>query len=336
MVANRRSRLVVIGGSAGGIEALRTLASNLPEDFSAPICVVLHTAPDSPGLLPSILARSGALPAEHATSGVRMQPGHFYVAPPDHHLMIEPGALQLTKGPRENRFRPAIDPLFRSAAQTYGPAVIGVLVSGGLDDGTAGLHSIKRLGGATVIQDPGEALYPSMPANAARHVAIDYCVPMAEMGPLLTQLADRPLPGAPRPETPPALEVEVEIAKERNPIDAGVQQLGAPSSIACPECHGVLLQVADDGLLRFRCHTGHAYSVETLIAAIGEGIEATLWAGVRSLEEAQILLKQLAEHMRRHDEAAMRDLVARSKAAGADAEAVRKIALSREALKTTL
>lgn len=250
--------------------------------------------------------------------------------------MIEPGALQLTKGPRENRFRPAIDPLFRSAAQTYGPAVIGVLVSGGLDDGTAGLHSIKRLGGATVIQDPGEALYPSMPANAARHVAIDYCVPMAEMGPLLTQLADRPLPGAPRPETPPALEVEVEIAKERNPIDAGVQQLGAPSSIACPECHGVLLQVADDGLLRFRCHTGHAYSVETLIAAIGEGIEATLWAGVRSLEEAQILLKQLAEHMRRHDEAAMRDLVARSKAAGADAEAVRKIALSREALKTTL
>jgi|SRR5215510_2306774 len=336
MAANRRSRLVVIGGSAGAIEALRTLAPDLPEHFSAPICVVLHTAPDSPGLLPSILARSGTLPAEHATSGVRMQPGRYYVAPPDHHLIVEPGALQLTKGPRENRFRPAIDPLFRSAAQTYGPAVVGVLLSGGLDDGTAGLHSIKRLGGAAVIQDPREALFSSMPANAARHVAIDYCVPIAEMGSLLTQLADSPLPGVAHPETPPALEVEVDISKERNPIEAGIQQLGAPSSIACPECHGVLLQVVDEGLLRFRCHTGHAYSVETLIAAISEGIEATLWQGVRSLEEAQILLKQMAEHVSRHDEAAKRDLMARSKAAGTDAEAVRRIALDREALKATL
>lgn len=298
--------------------------------------MALHTAPDSPGLLPSILARAGALPAEHATSGVRLHPGRFYVAPPDRHLIVEPGSLQLTKGPRENRFRPAVDPLFRSAAQVFGPGAIGVLVSGGLDDGTAGMHSIKQLGGATVIQDPREALFPSMPANAARHVAIDHCVPIAEMAPLLTQLASGPLQEAPRPETPPALEVEVDIAKERNPIDAGVQQIGSPSLIACPECHGVLLKVADDGLLRFRCHTGHAYSVETLIAAIGEGIEATLWAGVRSLEEAQILLKQLAEHMRRHDEAAMHDLVARSKAAGADAEAVRQIALGREALKSTL
>jgi len=267
---------------------------------------------------------------------VRLHPGRFYVAPPDRHLIVEPGSLQLTKGPRENRFRPAVDPLFRSAAQVFGPGAIGVLVSGGLDDGTAGMHSIKQLGGATVIQDPREALFPSMPANAARHVAIDHCVPIAEMAPLLTQLASGPLQEAPRPETPPALEVEVDIAKERNPIDAGVQQIGSPSLIACPECHGVLLKVADDGLLRFRCHTGHAYSVETLIAAIGEGIEATLWAGVRSLEEAQILLKQLAEHMRRHDEAAMHDLVARSKAAGADAEAVRQIALGREALKSTL
>jgi len=333
VVANSKRRLVVIGGSAGGIEALRTLASDLPEDFSAPICVVLHTAPDSPGLLPSILARSGALPAEHAASGTRRQPGHFYVAPPDHHLIVEPGSLQLTKGPRENRFRPAIDPLFRSAAQTYGPGAIGVLVSGGLDDGTAGLHTIKRLGGAAIIQDPREALFPSMAANAARHVAIDYCVSIAEMAPLLTQLACGPLREAPRPVTSPALEVEVDIAKERNPIDAGVQQLGVPSLIACPECHGVLLKVDDDGIPRFRCHTGHAYSIETLIAAIGDGIESTLWAGVRSLEEAQILLKQLADHMKRHDEAAMRDLVARSRTAGADAEAVRRIALRREALK---
>jgi len=334
VVTNRPSGLVVIGGSAGGIEALRTLAADLPKDFSAPICLVLHTAPDSPGLLASIVDKAGQLSAVHARSGERMQPGHFYVAPPDHHLVVEPGALRLTKGPRENRFRPAVDPLFRSAAQVYGPGAIGVLVSGGLDDGTAGLHSIKRLGGTTVIQDPGDAMFPSMPANAARHVAIDYCVPMAEMGALLTQLTRGPLPEAPRPETPPALEVEVDIAKERNPIDAGVQGLGTPSLIACPECHGVLLHVIDDGLLRFRCHTGHAYSIETLIAAIGEGIEVTLWQGVRSLEEAQILLRQMAEHMRRHDETVTRELVARSKAAGADAEAVRRIALGRETLKT--
>lgn len=328
------TRLVVIGTSAGGVEALRTLASQLPGDFTAPICVVIHIPPDAPGLLPSILANAGPLPAAHASTGVKMQPGRFYIAPPDHHLVVEDGLLQLTKGPRENRFRPAVDPLFRSAAEAYGPRAIGVVLTGRLDDGTAGLKAIKRLGGTTVIQDPRDAVFPSMPLNAARQVAIDHCVPLDDMGRLLTELARTPLPEAARPQVPPALEVELNIAKERNPLEAGILQLGKPSAISCPECHGVLLEVDDNGMVRYRCHTGHAFSAETLLAAIGEGIEESLWTTVRALEEAQILLRQLAEHVKLHDESRAADLVAQSTSAGTDAEAVRKIAAGRESLKT--
>jgi two-component system, chemotaxis family, protein-glutamate methylesterase/glutaminase len=238
-----RSRIVVIGASAGGIEAVQQLASRLHPDFPAPICVVLHTSPDSPGLLPSILNRSGRLPAEHARDGVKMHAGRFYIAPADHHLLLEPGMLRLTKGPRENRFRPAVDPLFRTAAQVYGPGAIGVVLSGRLDDGTAGLHVIKRLGGTAVVQHPEDAMFPSMPMNAARHVAVDYCVRIKEMGALLTRLAATPVHEI-APPAPADLEVEVRIAKETNAIDAGLEQLGTASSIACPECHGVLLQSA--------------------------------------------------------------------------------------------
>jgi two-component system, chemotaxis family, protein-glutamate methylesterase/glutaminase len=187
------SRIVAIGASAGGIEALQALASQLPSDFAAPICVVVHTAPDSPGLLPSILSRSGPLPAQHARDGVRIHPGHFYIAPADYHLMVEPGLLRLTKGPRENRFRPAVDPLFRSSAHVYGPGAIGVVLSGGLDDGTAGLHAIKRLGGTAVVQHPEDAVFPSMPMNAAKYVSVDHCVRIREMGALLTRLAAMPV-----------------------------------------------------------------------------------------------------------------------------------------------
>src|SRR5262245_28426519 len=168
------NRIVVIGGSAGGIEALKGLASQLPREFASAICVVVHTSSASPGLLPSILSRAGPLQAEHARDGQRMHAGHFYIAPADYHLMLEPGVLRLTKGPRENRFRPAIDPLFRSAAQVFGPGAIGVVLSGGLDDGTAGLHAIKRLGGTAIVQHPEDAVSPSMPINAAKHVSVDY------------------------------------------------------------------------------------------------------------------------------------------------------------------
>src|SRR3954464_3473658 len=162
----RNKHLVVIGASAGGIEALRVLVAALPPDFPAPIGIVLHTSPQSPGPLGSILSRSGPLPATNARDRERLKPGHIYVAPPDSHMLVEPGILRVTKGPRENRFRPAIDPLFRSAAQVYGPGSIGVLLTGSLDDGTAGLWTVKQLGGIAIVQDPADALFPSMPQNA--------------------------------------------------------------------------------------------------------------------------------------------------------------------------
>jgi two-component system chemotaxis response regulator CheB len=263
-------RLVTIGASAGGIEALRELVGALPIAFPSPIAIVLHSSPHSPGLLHDILSRSGRLPAINPRSGERLRGGRIYVAPPDVHLLIEPGRVRLTKGPRENRFRPAIDPLFRSAAQVYGPAAIGVILTGNLDDGTAGLWAIKRLGGTAVVQDPDDALFPSMPEHALRAVAVDHRVPLREIAPLLVQLTAEPVADTREAAQPRHVEIEVEIAREQDPLRAGVEGLGAPSAIACPECHGVLREWNEEGRLRFRCHTGHAYSAGSLLAHMRE------------------------------------------------------------------
>src|SRR5215210_3284548 len=181
--------IVVIGTSAGGVEALRALVTGLPADFAGSVFVVMHTAPDSPGVLAQILDRSGPLPAANAENRTRIRPGRIYVAPPDRHLLLEPGLMLTTRGPKENRFRPAVDPLFRSAAQTYGPRVVGVVMTGGLDDGTSGLWAVKRLGGTAVVQDPDEAFMPSMPLSALGQVEVDYTLPVAEIAPLLARLA---------------------------------------------------------------------------------------------------------------------------------------------------
>lgn len=290
-VATRR--IVVIGGSSGGIEVVRTIAAGLPSDFPAPVCVVLHISPQSPGTLDAILSRAGPLPAVTAISGTRLQPSCIYVAPPDHHLLIEPGSLKLSKGPRENRFRPAVDPLFRSAAQVYGAGAIGVIVTGNLDDGTAGLWTIKQLAGISIAQDPGEALFPSMPASAIQHVDIDYVVHAREIAPLLVRLLDAPAGSTPG-SRPTALEVEVKIASGHNAVNAGVETVGEPSRFACPDCHGVLLRIKGEGPARFRCHTGHAYSARSLAAAVNDGIEDALWTAVRSLEEGALLMSYLA------------------------------------------
>lgn len=288
---------MVIGTSAGGLEALRIIAAGLPADFATPVCIVMHTSPQSPGILHDILSRSGAVPAVTPRSGERLQPGRIYVAPPDYHLILEPGTLRITKGPRENRFRPAIDPLFRSAAQVYGPRAIGVVLTGNLGDGAAGLWTIQQLGGTTIVQDPHDALFPSMPLNALEYVNADHVVRLAEIAPLLVRLTSTPAEEAPV-TVPDALEVEVAIAKERNAIDAGVEGLGAPSSYACPECHGVLLEIKEGSHIRFRCHTGHAYSVESLVAEVREAAETSLWTAVRSLEEGGMLMERMAAHVR--------------------------------------
>jgi two-component system, chemotaxis family, protein-glutamate methylesterase/glutaminase len=292
-VSMPNSRVVVIGTSGGGLDALRTIVAALPPNFPAPIAIVMHTAPQSPGVLAGILERVGRLPAVNVSTVERLNPGTIYVAAPDYHLLIEPGRIRGTKGPKENRFRPAIDPLFRSAAQVYGPGAIGVVLTGNLDDGTVGLWTIKRLGGTTIVQDPADALCPSMPANALSRVNVDYQVPLADIASLLVTLT------AQSGETgefavPDEIRMEIDIANERHPLDAGLEQSANPSPYACPECHGVLLQVKGEGPVRFRCHTGHAYSVGSLIAEVDEKIDEALWNAIRALEEAALLRARLS------------------------------------------
>ncbi len=288
--------IIVIGTSAGGIEALRVLVGGLPDDLAASVFIVLHTSPDSPGMLADILNRFGKLPATTARDGERIRPGRIYVPPPDRHMLLEPGVVRLTRGPKENRFRPAVDPLFRSAAQTYGPRVVGVILTGYLGDGTAGLWTVKHLGGTAVVQDPQDALVPFMPLSALNHVEVDYCLPLEEIAPLLVRLSRERVEEEGAFQVPKDMEIEVNIAKEQKPIDAGVLTLGEPSNYACPECHGVLLQMKEGRLFRFRCHTGHAYSVESLLADITEKMDDALWNSIRAFEEAELFMRHMAEH----------------------------------------
>jgi two-component system, chemotaxis family, protein-glutamate methylesterase/glutaminase len=326
-------RLVVIGTSAGGIETLRVIVEALPPGFAAPIAVVMHTAADSPGLLHEILNRRGTLPAVQARDRERIQGGRVYVAPPDFHLIIEPGRLRITKGPRENRFRPAIDPLFRSAAQVYGPAAIGIVLTGNLDDGTAGLSTIKKLGGTTIAQDPRDALYPSMPASAIAHVAVDHVVPASGIAPLLAGLIATPVESTGGVPVPDQVNIEVNIAKEENALDAGLQRVARPSSFACPECHGVLLELKEEGRIRFRCHTGHAYSIDSLIAAVDEMIEESMWGAIRSLEEGTMLLRQVAVRgQAHHDAAAIKQLTDRAQELHRQSGELRALAAARQPL----
>jgi two-component system chemotaxis response regulator CheB len=293
--------IVVVGTSAGGVEALRALVGGLPADFPGSVFIVMHTAPDSPGVLAQILDRAGKLPAANASNRERIRPGRVYVAPPDMHMLLEPGVVRLTRGPKENRFRPAVDPLFRSAAAVYGPRVVGVILTGGLDDGTSGLWAVKRLGGVAVVQDPEEAFMPSMPQSALGQVEVDYKLPLAEIPPLLARLASKTVAEQGGYEVPEELNIEVKTTMEDNGLEAGVTRLGSPSVFTCPECHGTLLQLKEDGRTRYRCHTGHAYSADSLLAELTESVEETLWSAIRSIDESAMLMRHMAEHVRESD-----------------------------------
>ncbi len=324
--------IVVIGASAGGIEALRTLAGSLPKTFSGSILVVMHSGRDSPGVLDMILQRAGPLPAVQPRDHEQIRPGTIYVAPPDHHMLVEPGRIRLSRGPKENRFRPAIDPLFRSAAQIYGPRVIGVILTGGLDDGTAGLWAIKRLGGTAVVQDPEDALVNSMPLSALKYVRVDYRVPLIEMGPLLVLLT-RSEAEEKGVEVPENLDIEVRIAKQEPGIDLDVREIWETSSYTCPECHGVLLKLEEGGRIRFRCHTGHAFSADSLLADLTEGVEESLWSTIRSIEESVMLLRHIARHMREIGETkSAEDFWTKANEAQERAEIVRKAVVRHEEL----
>jgi two-component system chemotaxis response regulator CheB len=326
------NQIVLIGASGGGIEALRTVVAGLPADFSSPVCVIIHTSPEAPGILDAILRRAGNLDASNAVDRERLRAGHIYVAPPDCHLLVEPGKVRVTKGPRENRFRPAIDPLFRSAAQVYGPGAIGVILTGSLDDGTAGLWAVKQLGGIAIVQDPDDALFPGMPQNALDHVNVDHVVPLERIAPLLVQLTTMPKEVPVEFPVPEPLQIEVKIAMEHNPIDAGLEGIGVPSIFACPECHGVLLQVEEGSRLRFRCHTGHGFSVASLLAAISEGIEDSLWNTIRALEEGQLFMTRMAEHVKTHDSDEAATLIDRASEAKRQCDVIRRLTMERDPL----
>ena len=292
--------IVVVGASAGGVEALAGLAASLPTGLPAAVFVVLHVPSTGTSALPDILSRHGPLPATHVKDGEPIENGRIYVAPPDHHVLLRRGHVHLARGPRENGHRPAVDPLFRSAAHEYASRVVGVVLSGALDDGTAGLTAVKSRGGLAVVQEPGDALYPGMPDSALEHVRVDHVVPTADMGALLARITAEPAPEA--PETPDNMEVEVEV--EGFSLDAiEGERPGRPSGFSCPDCNGVLWEIQDGQLQRFRCRVGHAWSPESLLTQQSEALEAALWIALRSLEERAALARRLAEPARRRGHA---------------------------------
>lgn len=286
--------LIVIGASAGGIEALQRICAGLPPNLNAAVLVVLHTSPNSGSLLPRLLARSGSLPATHPKNGEPIEKGRIYVAPPDHHLIVERGVLRIIRGARENHHRPAIDPTFRSAAVSYGRRVIGVVLTGLLDDGTSGLMVIDAHGGAAVVQDPQTALFPGMPESALERVPNACIASLEDIPPLLEKLVGEEVEAEAHPMRDTASASEVQLAElDMSEIENEIRD-GKPSPYGCPECGGVLWEIDQSGLLRFRCRVGHAFTARHLRAEQRHAIEAALWAALRALEESGSLYRRMA------------------------------------------
>ena len=285
------SRAIVIGASSGGVSALLELATAVPADLDAVIGVVLHVG-NQHSILPELLARSGRWSAMHPQDGQAFKSAMIYVAPPDYHMLFTADHVRLSRGPRENHARPAVDPLFRSAALVWRERLIGVVLTGELDDGTAGLAAVKACGGTTIVQDPASAFEPSMPANALASGAADHCLPLGEIAPLLARLAGSE-PNA-QPASPvPDLVREQAIFEGKQPME-NLSRVGRPSTLTCPECGGALWELKDTKPLRYRCHTGHAFSARTLESAQTGTAEHALWSSVRALQEREILLRRLA------------------------------------------
>lgn len=291
--------LIVVGASAGGVEALQAVLEGLPDDLRAAVMVVLHMPPAGGRALSRILARPSRLPVVIAAEGKPIQPGCVYVCVGGMHLLVGSGHMHVRTGPRENGHRPAVDPLFRSAAVYYGPRVIGVVLSGGMSDGTAGLRAIRRQGGIAVVQAPEDALFDSMPASALEGTGADYVSPAGEMGPLLERLVsetiDLALSAVPDGETPLLREVRILEGDD----ESLREHVGIPSPWPCPDCNGVLWEIDDGPLLRFRCRVGHAWAADALLEQQGDGVEAALWMALRALEDRVSLSSRLAERAAR-------------------------------------
>lgn len=289
---------VVIGASAGGVEALIEVVGGLPTEFPASVLVVLHVLATGRSMLDAILARAGNLPAVTPIDGEPLVAAQIYVAPPDRHMLLLRDRIAITSGPRENGHRPAIDPLFRSAARSVGRRAIGVVLSGALDDGAAGLQFLKARGGLAIVQDPADALYPSMPEHALAAVAADHVVPVRAIAALLCAEVERVLESGGRDDAPS----ELDLAE----LDVGnVGRMdGPPSGLTCPECGGALWEESIGALVRFRCHVGHSFSAESLASEQGQTLETALWSGLRALEERADLLDRMARRGERSSRSA--------------------------------
>jgi len=326
--------IVVVGGSAGGIDAAKSLVAGLPSDLAATVFVVIHISPQSPGYLANIFDDAGPLQARNAREGERFRKGMIYVAPPDRHLLVSAsGRIETPRGPKENRVRPAVDPLFRSAALEFGERVIGIVLSGGLDDGTAGLRSIKMCGGITVVQEPADSTVESMPLSALRNVGVDYCLPAADMAALVTQLVSTERGSATSASTTMTkmLQYEVNVSRDMGQPEE-MTEFGSPSLFTCPECHGTLMSIRGERPARYRCHTGHAFSLDALLAELTESTEQAIWNGIRAVQESAILLSHLADHWRGSDPQKARAFEQQSELAKTRADMLRQAAATQEQL----
>jgi two-component system chemotaxis response regulator CheB len=283
--------LVVIGGSAGALEALSRLLHDTPPGLRAAILIAVHRSSELPGAMPEILSRQGTIPVSYAVDGEAIRHGRAYVAPPDHHLLVSGERLRVTRGPREHGFRPAIDPLFRTAAREHGGRVVGVILSGVLDDGMEGLAFVKRHGGVAVVQRPEDAEYDGMPTSALEQIDVDHSLPAADIGALLARLADEHVPGS----------VPAHVHDVAECRDTGLRTKPPPGALepfACPECGGALWQSHPTSEGRYRCHVGHAFTERTLIALQEGKLEEALWTALRHLEEHAALRRRLAARAR--------------------------------------
>ena len=284
--------IVVVGASAGGVESLIAFVRALDAPLPAAILVVLHVPASGATALPRILERVGKLPVDIASPQQQLQRSRIVIAPPDRHLVVLDNQLRTSHGPRENGHRPAVDVLFRSAARACGPRVIAVVLSGSLDDGTAGAIAVKERGGLVLAQDPAEAAYPGMPQSAIKHVDVTEVATAAQLGALVSRLCGTPAPPT-KDSSAELIATEVNGMTDLAPV--AEEQPVQPAGFGCPECHGALFKIENGGLLRFRCQLGHAWSWHGLLLEQGHALENALWMALRSLEEKAALSIQLAE-----------------------------------------
>ena len=289
LMANRD--ILTIGTSAGGFEALRFLAGEFSHDFPASVLVVIHLPSHFRSSLDAILTQAGPLPATFAVNGETLERSHIYVAPPNCHLLVESKRLRLGLGPRENNARPALDPLFRSAALCCGARTIGAVLTGTLGDGAAGLLALKQSGGITVVQDPSDAAFPEMPTTALTRSEPNHVVSLASMPALFEKLVRQPA-GQPVP-VPSTVEYEVNIASGGRGSMSEMDRVGRRSVLACPDCHGVMWEIDEGDLVRYRCHVGHAYSAEIMSLALDDNLRRAFGSALRALDERVALARKL-------------------------------------------